>query len=411
MDGIDQGDDMIGKLRPRFDGVRRIAVLRGGGLGDVMFALPAIEALSAAYPGADVTLLGTPLHARLFDGRPGPICEVAVLPAAEGVRAGTPHEQEREGFLDRMRERRFDLAVQLHGGGRFSNPFLLELEARHTVGTRTPDAAPLERSLPYLYYQHEVIRALEVAGLAGAVPVTLTPRLPVTGADLHEAARVLGRPAPADRPRLVLHPGATDARRHWPVERFATIARWACEDGMDVVVIGDEGERDLADRVVRLAADESIVPAAIAGRREPAGAWGPDPGIDLERVDPLSDGPGTIRSLAGRLSLSGLVGVLAGADVMVANDSGPRHLAEAVGTPTVGLYWIGNAMMASPLARGRHRIHLGWATHCPTCGHDVTRLNGPPDCGHVFCLTDGVRAQDVYADALALVGLARGTDG
>ena len=46
-----------------------------------------------------------------------------------------------------MRARRFDLAVQVHGGGRYSNPFLLRLGARHTVGTRTPDAAELERTL------------------------------------------------------------------------------------------------------------------------------------------------------------------------------------------------------------------------------------------------------------------------
>ena len=51
-------------------------------------------------------------------------------------------------------------------------------------------------------------------------------------------------------------------------------------------------------------------------------------------------------------------------------------------------------------------VHIGWTTHCPVCGHDVTQLDGPPDCGHVFCLTESVRTQDVYADALALLELA-----
>lgn len=401
---MDQAPNFVGRLWPRFDGVRAIAVLRGGGLGDVLFAVPAIEALAAAYPQARISLLGTPLHARLFEDRPGPISEVEVLPAAEGVRAGPVDEAVRDGFLAGMRARGFDLAVQLHGGGRFSNPFLLALGARHTVGTRTPDAARLERSLPYLYYQHEVLRALEVAGLAGAAPVTLQPRVRVTDADRAEAASALGEDT--GRPRLVLHPGATDARRHWPVERFATIARWAGEDGIDVVVVGDESERDLAESVVRRANDPALAAAADSGRREPAGAWGADRGRDLSRVARPSGGAGTVRSLAGRLSLPGLVGVLAAADVVVANDSGPRHLAEAVGTATVGIYWVGNAMMASPLARGRHRIHIGWTTHCPVCGHDVTLLDGPPDCGHVFCLTESVRTQDVYADALALLELA-----
>ncbi|HEX2856402.1 MAG TPA: glycosyltransferase family 9 protein [Propionibacteriaceae bacterium] len=401
---MDHRDSFVGRLWPRFDGVRSIAVLRGGGLGDVLFAVPALEALAAAYPDARITLLGTPLHAQLFEGRPGPVAEVAVLPHAEGVRRGPVDPRELDAFVAAIRERRFDLGVQVHGGGRFSNPFLLSLGADHTVGTGTPDAARLERTLPYLYYQHEVLRALEVAGLAGAAPVTLAPRLEVTEADRDEAASVLGEET--GRPLLVLHPGATDARRHWPVDRFATIARWAADDGIDVVVVGDESERDLAAEVVRLAGDDDLARAAAAGRREPAGAWGADRGRDLTAARPLSDGPGRIRSVAGRLSLSGLVGVLDAADVVVANDSGPRHLAEAVGAATVGIYWIGNAMMASPLARARHRIHIGWATHCPVCGHDITLLDGPPDCGHVFCLTESVRAQDVYADALALLELA-----
>ena len=79
--------------------------------------------------------------------------DVRVLPFAEGVRPGVEDPVELEAFFQAMQREEFDLAVQLHGGGRFSNPFLLRLGARHTVGTRTPDAARLERSVPYLDYQ------------------------------------------------------------------------------------------------------------------------------------------------------------------------------------------------------------------------------------------------------------------
>jgi hypothetical protein len=141
-----------------------------------------------------------------------------------------------------------------------------------------------------------------------------------------------------------------------------------------------------------------------AGRRQNAAAWGPDPGRRLDEVRLPVDGPGRVRSSAGRLGLRGLVGLLTSADVFAGNDSGPRHLAEAVGTPTVGIYWIGNAMMAAPLGRGRHRLHLGWVTHCPRCGADVTQVGWTAaDCGHVFGLVDAVRPQDVYADVLSLV--------
>jgi len=120
------------------------------------------------------------------------------------------------------------------------------------------------------------------------------------------------------------------------------------------------------------------------------------------------DGPGGIRSVAGDVGLPGLVGLLAASDVFVGNDSGPRHLAQAVGTATVGIYWIGNAMMAAALGRADHRLHLGWVTHCPECGSDVTQLGWTTgDCGHNFPLTSSVRPQDVYADVLSLLELRR----
>ncbi|WIY82166.1 glycosyltransferase family 9 protein [Propionimicrobium sp. PCR01-08-3] len=372
--------EAVGPLGPVFEDVHRIAVLRGGGLGDLLFALPAMEALADAYPGAEITLLGTPLHRELFEGRPGPVHDVEVLPFAQGVRDGQVDDDAVDAFFTRMRAREFDLAVQVHGGGRFSNPFLLNLGARHTVGTRTDDAAPLERNLPYLYYQHEVLRALEVVGLAGATTAGLTPRIQVMDADRAAAADALTGTSP-NRPRLVLHPGATDARRRWASERFAQVARWAAEDGFDVDVIGDASEQELARQVV---AEATVTQAS---------------------AEPPAAGAGTIRSLAGRLSIGGLVGLLEAADVMVGNDSGPRHLAQAVGTATVGIYWVGNVINAAPLGRCRHRMHIGWVTHCPVCGADVTQVGWTAEkCDHTFPLNDAVEPRDVYADVRALAG-------
>ncbi|WP_316299878.1 hypothetical protein, partial [Clavibacter michiganensis] len=160
-------------------------------------ALPSTIAFSARWPlgdrepaadlsGARITLLGTPLHRALLAGRPGGPDEIEVLPVAHGVRdvPGTdPDPAEIEAFAARMRARRFDLAMQVHGGGRNSNPFLLRLGARHTVGTATDDAERLERVIPYVYYQHEVLRGLEVAGLAGAPVADLEPVVEVTDAE------------------------------------------------------------------------------------------------------------------------------------------------------------------------------------------------------------------------------------
>jgi len=119
----------VGPVLEKFSNVSRIAVLRGGGLGDLMFALPAMSALKAAYPEASLTLLGTPMHAELLSQTEGPVDETVILPFSQGVRPGAEDKDELENFFSRMRERNFDLAVQLHGGGRYSNPFLLRLPA------------------------------------------------------------------------------------------------------------------------------------------------------------------------------------------------------------------------------------------------------------------------------------------
>jgi len=237
------------------------------------------------------------------------------------------------------------------------------------VGTRTEDAAALERSVPYLYYQHEVLRALEVVGLAGAVPAALQPQL----APLPEEEELAARWLDPGRPSLVtIHPGATDPRRRWPASSFAQVAARAAADGSQVLLVGDETDVPLAGEVVALAQEH------------------------------MDDG-GSIRSVAGRLTLAELSAVLRASDVMLGNDSGPRHLAQAVGTPTVGIYWVGNLIMAGALGRTMHRVHLSWTTHCPECGTDLTQVGWTaPRCGHEFPLTEQVRAEDVYADLAQL---------
>ncbi|WP_344880726.1 glycosyltransferase family 9 protein [Allokutzneria multivorans] len=321
----------IGPLCAPVPDVRRIAVLRGGGLGDLFFALPAIESLALAYPGAEITLIGTSVHRDLLSGRPGPVSEVLVLP-------------------DLAEPPAFDLAVQLHGGGRWSNPFLRQLGARVTVGPNTPDAVALDRPVPFAYFQNETVRWLEVAGFAGAPVATLEPSLAVTEADLREASAALsGLP----RPIVTVHPGATDPRRRWP--HFAELIT-GIGDRASVVVVGTESEGAL-----------------------------------------LQGLPG--RVLSG-LSMSGLVGVLASSAVVVANDSGPRHLAQAVGTQTVSIYWMGNVIHAGPAGRARHGVHISWTARCPVCGADCTR-HDLGRCEHDASLVADVPVADVLTDTLS----------
>jgi ADP-heptose:LPS heptosyltransferase len=353
-------------MRP-FDDVHRIALLRGGGLGDLMFVLPAAHALRSAYPDAEIVLLGTAAHAALLAGRTGPIDRASVLPVSRGVYEPLPGQDgdspALHEFFEAALAERFDLACQLHGGGRWSNPFLRNLGARYTIGTRTPGAASLTRWLPYRYYQHEALRWLEVVALAGAPMVTIDSGLAVTERDLAAADEAL-----ADLPgRLVtVHPSATDPRRCWPADRFAAVAEHAVGAGHSVAVVGSRAERELVEYIV-----------------------------DRARRNVLE--PKRIRGLAGPLDLSGLVGVLARSDVVVANDSGPRHIAEAVGTPTVSIFWCGNMVNAGPFWRGVHRPHISWVVTCPDCGRTLTDPNAAT-CGDYTSWVADVPVGPVLSD-------------
>ena len=346
------------------ENVQKIAVLRAGGLGDAIFTLPALWALKETYPEAEITLLGGPLQTGLFSGGREPVARAIPVPPSTGVNGpdtGVDEDaEELERFFTQMRKERFDLALQMHGGGGYSNPFVRKLGARVTAGTQAPDAPPLDRTVPYIYYQSEYLRHLEVAGLVGARITSLEPRLPVTEGDLDKAASVV----PEDDNALVaLHPGAGDERRRWPARKFSAVGDALAGDGARVAVIGVEEDRALISEIVD--------------------------GMTHEALD-----------LCGRLSLRGLAGLLSRCAVVVSNDSGPLHLAAAVGVTTVGIYWGPTLINAGPPTRSRHRPVLSWRSDCPVCGASFFWGDG---CEHTASVVADVPVAEVEEPALELL--------
>ncbi|CCH15547.1 glycosyltransferase family 9 protein [Micromonospora lupini] len=357
---------LLGPTAGRVEDVHRIAVLRANALGDFIFVLPALDALRAAYPSAEIVLLGAPWHAKLWRDRPGPVDRVLVVPPGPGIRqpeAGEP-ESTMDEFVAAAGGEGFDLALQVHGGGANTNPLIGRLGARVTAGLRAEDAPPLDRWVRYVYYQHEVIRYLEAVALVGAPATTIVPSLAVTDADRAEAEKVLGPPT---RPRVALHPGASDTRRRWPAERFAEVARALHGDGYEVLVTGTPSEREVVDEVVAAAG----VP---------------------------------VRPQVGTLSLGGLAGCYAGCALVISNDTGPLHLAAAVGASTVGIFWVGNLINTATPLRGRHRPISSWMVHCPVCGVDCTpgiypHRPGDGECPHRDSFVADVPAAEVWEAA------------
>jgi ADP-heptose:LPS heptosyltransferase len=176
---------------------------------------------------------------------------------------------------------------------------------------------------------------------------------------------------PADGSRVALHPGATDPRRRWPPERFAAVGDAVAAAGAEVIITGTPAE-------------SSIVDAVCAAMRSPA------------------------RPLVGALTIGGLAGTYAGCRVVVSNDTGPLHLAAAVGTPAVGLFWVGNLINGAVVTRGRYRAIPSWTINCPECGADCTRdlypaRTGGTACRHSPSFVADISVEEVIAETLELL--------
>ena len=345
--------------------VRKIAILRANGLGDFIFALPALQALRYAYPQAEIVLLAKDWHAAFLKDRPGPIGRVIPIPAVKGVGVDPddpnfiedPEEQEQ--FFADMHAENFDLAVQIHGGGRHSNPFLLRLNARMTIGLKTPDAAPLDRWVPYVYFQSEILRYLEVVSLAGARAEKIDPHIAITEKDLEEARHI---EADRGKPIVALHPGASSPNRRWPTEKFAAVGDALAAAGAHIVITGTKAESHVAEAVIGNMKAEAL-------------------------------------NLCGRLSLGGLAGLFGRSNVLISNDSGPLHLAAAVGTATVGIFWCVNQITAGLLTRTRHRPLISWRLECPICGSN--QIVEP--CKHRASYVADVQVEEVVGAAMDLL--------
>ena len=352
--------------QPALRDVRKIAVLRPSAVGDFMFCLPALQALKHSYPEAEIVYLGLPWHAEFLAARPGPIDRTIVIPPIAGMNAalGASDMPATEAFLSAMRSEHFDIALQMYGGGRYANPLVRQMEARLTVGMRTPDAAPLDRCVAHGGVVNRRLQLLEVAALAGAKAWPMKRQLLATSTDRQLAARLVP-PSPGQRLVLV-QPGASDARRRWPARRYAAVADALVEEGALVAINGSPAEA-------------GVVGAAIAAMRYPA--------VDL----------------SGKASLSALCGLLDRAALMISNDTGPLHMALALGRPCVGIYWFTNLIESAPLCQHGHRAALSTRVNCPVCGMENTATR----CEHDVSFVDDVPLEEVTALAIALFRASR----
>jgi ADP-heptose:LPS heptosyltransferase len=254
-----------------------------------------------------------------------------------------------------LRAARFDLCIALHG--RPAGMLALLSGARYRVGYGA-HAYPFAFTHPvagrrYARRQHEVDYCLDLARAVGA-DGDAVPRLRLPPA-------IAPPPALAgDTPYLVIHPGASNgAAKRWPAAAWARVARQVVKTlGARVVVSGGDGERALVEGVVAAA------------------------------------GPGVVPRVGG--SLLDLAALLAGARAVLAGDTGPLHLAAALGRPVVGVYGPTDPVQTGP--RSPRAAVVRRPVACGPC-YDLT---APADCKLPDQATVCMRDLDADAVLLAL---------
>ncbi|MEZ5990313.1 MAG: glycosyltransferase family 9 protein [Planctomycetota bacterium] len=324
---------------------KRYLILRLSALGDILFALDALEALARAEPDARIDWLVEDRWRALLEGHPR--IDRLLVYERRALTHALPRPWRWPGLLARiwrhlraLRAERYDAVLDLHGNLKSGLHVLLS-RARRKLGFMAPRA----REGSWLFYRERLLlpeplphRAEEGLLLAGRL---VDRRLPPPEGDLlprhpeaERAARTMLERHPAGAgPAVLLAPGTSHfaAFKRWPTTAFRALARTLADDGCRVLLSQGPGEGPLVDAIL----DD-----------------------DLRGRVLVVDG--------AALGLEVLVETLRLVTTCVAADSGPLHLAQAVGTPVVALFGPKDPDRYGP--RGRRSIVLRYPVPCAPCG-------------------------------------------
>lgn len=304
----------------------RLLVVRLGAMGDILHALPAVTALRLAHPDWQIGWVVEPRWQALLEaGSKGtrkqgsekaknvhdpaqPLVDrVHFAPVKDWARRPLSPQTAREILALRreLRTAKYDVVIDFQGAVR-SAAIARMAGARRVIG----EASPREGAARWLFSErvrtrgvHVIDQDVEVAAaIAGDALEPVQPLLPVDAAAKSWCDALLapegGRPV-ALRPVALITPGAGWGAKRWPTDRYAAVARGLIDRGMHVLVNAGPGEETLAAEI-QLATSGAAVPVSAT-------------------LDQLI-------ALTRRIALC------------IAGDTGPLHLACALGQPVVGIY-------------------------------------------------------------------------
>jgi ADP-heptose:LPS heptosyltransferase len=328
---------------------QRIVCLRLERLGDLLMIVPAIADLEGSFPEASIDLIVGTWNRDIAAAIPG-VDGIETLDASWLSRTGSGRGV--AGLMRdaaRWRSRHYDLAINFEPDIR-GNLVMAAIGARWTAGYASGGgAALLDTALDYDIRSHtsDNARALVRAIVPNDPAADAPPALTIPRANRDEAAQLLARFNGA-RP-IGIHVSGGRAIKQWPEARFREIAERLVRDREAAIVLtGAEGDRTQAD----------IVRSALP--------------------------PARVLDLTGGISLLTVAAVLERLHLFVTGDTGPMHLAHAVGTPIVAIFGPSDPARYAPRGPRDRIVRVDLA--CSPCN----RIRVPPArcTGHTpDCLT------------------------
>lgn len=361
------------------EAVKRILVVRLDLLGDLVLSMPAVQTLRETFPGATISMLVLPYTAPLLDHYPF-VAKVFSFDVnrlrPSGQMLSLAAYRDLWSLVRSLRAERYDLAVSLHGI--WASMFAFGSGALFRAGY-DDESCPftLNLGIPgkrYRVRRHEADYCLDLAlavapssrtGIPAEAssPTTssfvLSP-LPWAQASLDQLLFRLGI---GEASLIAIHVGATNgSAKRWTPEGMAVLADRLMKDGATVVFTGSKGDIPAVQEVVGLMIGEPVV-------------------------------------LAGLTSVPELIALLARSRLLISGDTGPLHLATALGVPVVAIHGPSDPALSGPY--GGRAIVVRKDLPCGPC-YD---LSAPADCPREdpICMK-GITADEVYAAARQQLG-------
>jgi heptosyltransferase-2 len=294
--------------------MKKILMCAPNWVGDAVLAIPAMKAVRQKFPEAEITLLVRPWVAGVFTSAPF-IDKVWSEPRPAGLGDWIR-------IARNIREKLFDMALLFPNS--FESAAMIFLgRVPQRIGYATDGRSWMltQRLKPSVEKRHQIHYYLDLAKAVSAAVDHPSVEIAANAEEKSQARKLLESTGLApDRHFLVLNPGAAyGSAKRWGEDRFAEAGdALASELGLDVAIIGSEKERSSAERIH---------------------------GLMRSRVAVLN----------GKTSLETLIGVISESSLVLTNDSGPMHIAAALGVPTVAVFGPTDDVATGPYGR-RTRI-------------------------------------------------------